>query len=87
MLPTGAPGEQITEILRLNELRFYEPGKGPAEPPGSGWRQDRRHVAGAMSAAFAWVRIATAKSVLQCGSDESKIDRISRLDLWMARQD
>ena len=40
-----------------------------------------------MSEALAWVRIATAKSMLQCGSDESKIDRISRLDLWMARQD
>jgi len=49
MLSTGASGEQITEILRLYELRFYEPGKGPSEPPGSDWWQARRHVAGAMS--------------------------------------
>ena len=87
MLPTGVSGEQITEILRLNELRFYEPGKGPAEPPGSDWWQDRRHVAGGMSEIFAWVWIATAMGVLQCGSDETKINRISRLGLWMARQD
>ena len=40
-----------------------------------------------MSGAFAWARIAAARSVLQCGSDEAKTNRISRLDLWMARQD
>ena len=81
MLSTGASGAQITEILRLNELRFFEPGKGPSEPPGCDWWQDRRHVAGAMSEAYAWYRIATAKSVLQGGSDETKIDRLSRLNL------
>ena len=86
MLPTGASGEHITDFPRLNWLRFYEPGKGPAEPPGSDWWQDRRHVAGAMSEALAWVRIATAKGVLQCGSDETKINRISRVNFWMARQ-
>jgi len=85
MLSTGASGAQITEILRLNELRFFEPGMGPSEPPGCDWWQDRRHVAGAMSEAYAWYRIATAKSVLQGGSDETKIDRLSRLNLWLVR--
>jgi hypothetical protein len=46
MLTTGASGEQITEILRLSELRYFEPGKGPSEPPGPAWWQDRRHVGG-----------------------------------------
>jgi len=87
MLSTGASGAQITEILRLNELRFFEPGMGPSEPPGCDWWQDRRHVAGAMSEAYAWYRIATAKSVLQGGSDETKIDRLSRLNLWLVRHD
>ena len=62
-------------------------GKGPAEPPGCDWWQDRRHVAGAMFEAYAWYRIATAKSVLQGGSDETKIDRLSRLNLWLVRHD
>ena len=35
-------------------------------------------MAGAMSEAFVWVRIATAKSVLQCGSDEIKYQPLSR---------
>ena len=87
MLSTGASGAQITEILRLSELRFSEPGKGPSEPLGCDWWQDRRHVAGAMSEAYAWYRIATAKSVLQGGSDETKIDRLSRLNLWLVRHD
>ena len=46
MLTTGASGEQITEILRLSELRYVKPGKGPSEPPGPAWWQDRRHVGG-----------------------------------------
>ena len=87
MLSTGASGAQITEILRLNELRFFEPGMGPSEPPGCDWWQDRRHVAGAMSEAYAWYCIATAKSLLQGGSDETKIDRLSRLNLWLVRHD
>ena len=60
MLSTGASGAQITEILRLSELQFSEPGKGPSEPLGCDWWQDRRHVAGAMSEAYAWYCIATA---------------------------
>ena len=44
-------------------------------------------MAGAMSEAYAWYRIATAKSVLQGGSDETKIDRLSRLNLWLVRHD
>ena len=44
-------------------------------------------MAGAMSEAYAWCRIATAKSVLQGGSDETKIDRLSRLNLWLVRND
>ena len=87
MLSTGASGAQITEILRLSELRFSEPGKGPSEPLGCDWWQDRRHVAGAMSEAYAWYCIATAKSLLQGGSDETKIDRLSRLNLWLVRHD
>jgi hypothetical protein len=62
MLSTGASGAQITEIIRLNKLRFFEPGKVPSEPPGDDWWQARRHVAGAMSEAYAWYRITTAKS-------------------------
>ena len=87
MLTTGASGEQITEILRLSELRYFEPGKGPSEPPGPAWWQDRRHVGGAMSDAYAWYRIATAESATQGGCDETKINRLSRLNLWLARHD
>ena len=87
MLTTGASGEQITEIIRLSELRYFEPGKGPSEPPGPAWWQERRHVGGAMSEAYAWYRIATAESATQGGCDETKINRLSRLNLWLARHD
>ena len=87
MLTTGASGEQITEILRLSELRYFEPGKGPSEPPGPAWWQDQRHVGGGMSDAYAWYRIATAESATQGGCDETKINRLSRLNLWLARHD
>lgn len=81
MLSTGASGAQITEIIRLNKLRFFEPGKVPSEPPGDDWWQARRHVAGAMSEAYAWYRITTAKSVLQGGTNETKVNRLSRTEL------
>ena len=71
----------------LYELRYYEPGKGPSESPGPEWFQARRHVAGANSEAYAWFRIATAKNVLQGGTDETKINRLSRLNLWLAVED
>ena len=87
MLTTGASGEQITEILRFSELRYFEPGKGPSEPPGPAWWQDQRHVGGGMSDAYAWYRIATAESATQGGCDETKINRLSRLNLWLARHD
>jgi hypothetical protein len=87
MLSTGASGAQITEIIRLNKLRFFEPGKVPSEPPGDDWGQARRHVAGGMSEAYAWYRITTAKSVLQGGTNETKINRLSRLNLWLVWHD
>ena len=87
MLTTGATGVQITEILRLYDLRYYEPGEGPSDPPGPDWWQDRRHVGGGMAGAYAWYRIATAESVLQGGFDETKIDHVSRLNMWLVRHD
>ena len=40
-----------------------------------------------MSDAYAWYRIATAESATQGGCDETKINRLSRLNLWLARHD
>ena len=37
MLTTGAAGVQITEILRLYDLRYHEPGEGPSESPEPDW--------------------------------------------------
>lgn len=42
---------------------------------------------GGTSETCAWLRIATAKNVLQGGIDETKIVRLSRLDLWLAVED
>ena len=42
---------------------------------------------GGMSEAYARYRIATAESATQGGCDETKINRLSRLNLWLARHD
>ena len=56
MLTTGATGVQITEILRLYDLWYYEPGEGSSGPPGPEWWQDRRHVGRGMAGSYAWYR-------------------------------
>ena len=54
----------------LYEPRYYEPDKGSSELLGPELLQARRHVTGANSEANAPFRIATAKSVLQNGTNE-----------------
>ena len=77
----GASANNIRSVTRI--FAAYACPDVELEIPENDWFKKRRDVVGDQASCFAWIAASQAPEILQAGFDETQVDGVSTMNIWI----